>query len=56
MNVADELDANRTTEKLSVVQKEGQRLVSRDSIYYSLDAIRLVGYRVNSKKLLSENQ
>ena len=45
-----ELDANQTTEKFSVVQKEGQRQVSRISIYYSLDAIISVGYRVNSKR------
>ena len=45
-----ELDANQTTEKFSVVQKEGQRQVSRSSIYYSLDAIISVGYRVNSKR------
>ena len=45
-----ELDANQTTEKFSVVQKEGQRQVSRSSIYYSLDAIISVGYRLNSKR------
>ena len=45
-----ELDVNRTTEKISVVQNEGRRQVSRASIYYSLDAIISVGYRVNSKR------
>ncbi len=45
-----ELDADRTTEKISVVQKEGHRQVSRASVYYSLDAIISVGYRVNSKR------
>ena len=45
-----ELEANRTTEKFSVVQNEGTRQVLRTSIFYSLDAIISVGYRVNSKR------
>ena len=56
MKVADELDANRTTEKSSVVQKEGQRQVSRSSIYYSLDTIIFSWLSSELKKLLSENQ
>ena len=45
-----ELDENSTTELLSVVQKAGNRLVSRKIKYYNLDAILSVGYRVNSKR------
>lgn len=37
-----------TTEFFSLVQKEGNRNVSRNVKYYNLDAIIAVGYRVNS--------
>lgn len=46
----NELDKNATTEKYSVVQKEGKRNVNRKITFYNLDAIISVGYRVNSKK------
>lgn len=46
----EELDKNTTTEKFSVVQKEGKRKVKRTITHYNLDAIISVGYRVNSKK------
>lgn len=46
----EELDRDSTTEKFSVVRKEGNRNVSRELEFYSLDAIIAVGYRVNSKK------
>jgi hypothetical protein len=45
-----ELVKNSTTEKISVVQSEGKREVKRSLIFYNLDAIIAVGYRVNSKK------
>jgi len=45
-----ELDEKATTEKYSVVQKEGQRNVKRKINLYNLDAIISVGYRVNSKR------
>ncbi len=45
-----ELDRNSTTEKISVVQKEGNREIKRNIEFYNLDAIIAVGYRVNSKK------
>ena len=45
-----ELEKNRTTEEISVVQKEGSRSVKRDVSFYNLDAIISVGYRVNSAK------
>lgn len=46
----EELDINSTTEKFSIVQKEGKRNVKRTLEIYNLDAIIAVGYRVNSKK------
>ena len=47
---AKELEQIRTTQKIRVVQNEGNRKVSRDVTFYSLDAIIAVGYRVNSKE------
>lgn len=43
-----ELLPEATTEKISVVQKEGSRDVKRNREFYNLDAIISVGYRVNS--------
>jgi hypothetical protein len=43
-----ELQEDATTRKIRVVQKEGNRNVSRDLDFYNLDAIIAVGYRVNS--------
>ena len=43
-----ELDKSATTEDFSVVQREGKRQVRRKIIFYNLDAIISVGYRVNS--------
>ena len=45
---SDELDKRSTTEKISVVQIEGEREVNRVTTFYNLDAIISVGYRVNS--------
>ena len=45
---SNELDSNSTTEKISVVQREGDRDVKRATIFYNLDAVISVGYRVNS--------
>lgn len=47
---SEELDENSTTDKYSVVQKEGRRKVERKINHYNLDAIISVGYRVNSKR------
>ena len=47
---SNELDKPATTEKSSVVQTEGKRQVRRKIMFYNLDAIISVGYRVNSKK------
>ena len=45
-----ELEENQTIRKIRTVQKEGNRDVSRELTFYSLDAIIAVGYRVNSKR------
>ena len=45
-----ELEENRTIRKIRTIQKEGNRKVSREISFYSLDAIITVGYRVNSKQ------
>ena len=45
-----ELEENRTTQKIRVVQKEGNRNVSREVNFYNLDVIISVGYRVNSRR------
>ena len=44
----NELSKEATTEKISVVQQEGAREVRRNTLFYNLDAIISVGYRVNS--------
>ena len=45
-----ELEENRTSTKIVLVQIEGGREVVREVNHYSLDVILAVGYRVNSKK------
>jgi len=46
----NELDETATTEEFSVVQREGEREVTRTVHCYSLEAIIAVGYRVNSER------
>jgi hypothetical protein len=45
---SEELNENSTTRKIRVVQKEGNRDVTREIDFYNLDAVIAVGYRVNS--------
>ena len=45
-----ELNEEQTIRKIRTVQNEGNRSVSRELTFYSLDAIIAVGYRVNSKE------
>src|SRR3989344_4740759 len=45
-----ELDEMATIRKFRIVQQEGERDVEREQIFYNLDAIIAVGYRVNSKQ------
>jgi len=49
-NIYDEreLDPSATTEEFSVVRQEGARQVLRNLIFYNLDAVISVGYRVKS--------
>ncbi|MEA1956520.1 MAG: RhuM family protein, partial [Campylobacterota bacterium] len=46
----NELYEDSTVRKFRIVQKEGNREVTRDVLHYNLDAIISIGYRVNSKK------
>lgn len=46
----NELDKDSTIRNIRIVQKEGNREVSREVEFYNLDAIIAVGYRVNSSK------
>lgn len=43
-----ELTEEATCAKIAQVQKEGNRKVTRDILYYNLDMIISVGYRVQS--------
>jgi hypothetical protein len=45
-----ELSESATIRKIRIVQKEGNRNVSREVEFYNLDAIISVGYRVNSTR------
>ena len=48
--LAEELRGFSTVAKFATVQKEGERLVTRNVEYYSLDMVLSVGYRVKSQK------
>lgn len=45
-----ELQESSTIRKIRIVQTEGNRNVERELVFYHLDAIIAVGYRVNSKQ------
>lgn len=45
-----ELLPDSTISKMEIVQPEGNRQVERERVFYSLDAIISVGYRVNSRR------
>lgn len=45
-----ELEETATTEECSVVRQEGKRQVKRNIVFYSLETIIAVGYRVNSTR------
>ena len=51
-----EVDKNTTIRKNRIVQKEGNRNISREVFIYSLDAIISVGYRVNSGRATQVRQ
>ena len=46
----DELEKEPTCAKIAQVRQEGNRKVKRNIVYYNLDVIISVGYRVNSKR------
>ena len=43
-----ELTEERTVSKMEIVRMEGKRQVKRETVFYNLDAVISVGYRVNS--------
>ena len=43
-----ELTEKRTVSKMEIVRMEGNRQVKRETVFYNLDAVISVGYRVNS--------
>jgi hypothetical protein len=43
-----ELEEERTVSKMEIVRTEGERQVKRETVFYNLDAVISVGYRVNS--------
>lgn len=43
-----ELEENRTIKEFLIVQQEGKREVKRQQVFYNLDAIISVGYRIKS--------
>lgn len=45
-----ELQTEATISKMETVEQEGSRMVSRERMFYNLDAIISVGYRVNSRR------
>lgn len=47
---SQELSEDATVEEFSVVQDEGKRKIKRKTLFYSLEAIIAVGYRVNSER------
>ena len=46
----NELETEPTCAKIAQVRQEGNRKVKRTMVYYNLDVIISVGYRVNSKR------
>ena len=47
-----ELDANSTSANYALVQKEGNREITRNILYYNLDVAISVGYRTNSDRAI----
>ena len=47
-----ELEENSTSKESLLVQKEGNRNVKRNVVYYNLDMIISIGFRINSKKAI----
>ena len=47
-----ELDENSTSVNFALVQKEGNREIARNVLYYNLDVVISVGYRTNSDRAI----
>ena len=47
-----ELDENWTSANFALVQKEGNREITRNILYYNLDVVISVGYRTNSDRAI----
>ena len=47
-----ELDENSTSANFALVQKEGNRKITRNVLYYNLDVAISVGYRTNSDRAI----
>ena len=47
-----ELDDNSTSANFALVQKEGNREINRNVLYYNLDVVISVGYRTNSDRAI----
>ena len=47
-----ELEQNSTSKKFLLVQKEGNREITRNILYYNLDMVISVGYRTNSDRAI----
>jgi len=47
-----ELDENSTSANFALVQKEGNREITRNVLYYNLDVVISVGYRTNSDRAI----
>ena len=47
-----ELNENSTSANYALVQKEGNREITRNILYYNLDMVISVGYRTNSDRAI----
>lgn len=47
-----ELNENSTSVNYALVQKEGNREITRNVLYYNLDMVISVGYRTNSDRAI----
>lgn len=48
----DELNENSTSANYALIQKEGNREVTKNVLYYNLDMVISVGYRTNSDRVI----
>lgn len=48
----DELNENSTSANYALIQKEGNREVTKNVLYYNLDMVISVDYRTNSDRAI----